>query len=50
MGEYSLIRQTKIAEGAYGDIWKCQSCFSDSIFALKEIRLQNKQLDDMFKK
>jgi hypothetical protein len=33
--EYSVIKQSKLAEGAYGDVWKCKSSKDDCIYALK---------------
>jgi len=35
LGKYNILKQVKIAEGAYGDIWKCKAVMSDSIYALK---------------
>jgi hypothetical protein len=40
LGEWSLFKQSKLAEGAYGDVWKCKAANSDTLYALKQIRLQ----------
>jgi serine/threonine protein kinase len=50
LGDFSIIKQSKLAEGAYGDVWKCKSSHDDCIYALKEIKLQNKELKDMYEK
>jgi len=39
-GSYEILKEVKIAEGGYGEIWKCKAVSSDKIYALKEIRLQ----------
>lgn len=39
-----------MAEGAYGDIWKCVEVASNTLFALKEIKLQNRELQEMYEK
>lgn len=35
LGQFSVIKQSKLAEGAYGDVWKCKSTKDDGIYALK---------------
>lgn len=49
LDEFSVIRQAKLAEGAYGEVWKCRAS-GDCIYALKEIRLQNSELSLMYQK
>ena len=46
--EFSVLRQAKLAEGAYGEVWKCRA--GDCLYALKEIRLQNRELSLMYDK
>lgn len=49
LDEFSVLRQAKLAEGAYGEVWKCRAS-GDCIYALKEIRLQNSELSLMYHK
>lgn len=35
VGGFRVLKQSKLAEGAYGDIWKCKEYSSDVLFALK---------------
>lgn len=42
------MRESKLAEGAYGEVWKCRE--GEQLFALKEIRLQSGELREMFEK
>lgn len=42
-------REKVLANGAYGDVWKC-STDSNDIYALKEIKLFSKDLREMFEK
>jgi hypothetical protein len=50
IGERVVIKESKLAEGAYGEVWKCRLSEGEQLFALKEIRLQNKELRAMFEK
>lgn len=50
LGEFSVLKQSKLAEGAYGDVWKCKSSREDCIYALKEIKLQSRELMQMYEK
>jgi serine/threonine protein kinase len=50
LGDISVLKQSKLAEGAYGDVWKCKSTKEDCIYALKEIKLQNRELMKMYEK
>ncbi len=35
IGGREFFREVKVAEGAYGDVWKCREHSSDLILALK---------------
>ena len=35
IGNFALLKQSQLAEGAYGEVWKCKGIASDSLFALK---------------
>jgi hypothetical protein len=50
IGGKVVVKESKLAEGAYGEVWKCRVSDGEELFALKEIRLQNKELREMFEK
>jgi len=35
MQNYLIIKEAKLAEGAYGDVWKCKQASADTLYALK---------------
>lgn len=35
IGNYRILIQEQITQGAYGDIWKCKNANSGSIYAVK---------------
>jgi hypothetical protein len=35
MQNYRIIKEAKLAEGAYGDVWKCKQASADTLYALK---------------
>ena len=50
IGGKVVIKESRLAEGAYGEVWKCRLSEGEQLFALKEIRLQSKELREMFEK
>ena len=45
LGTYKIVKETKMAEGGYGEVWKCRAAQKDTLYALKEIRLQVRVLE-----
>ena len=50
IGAFTVLKDSRMAEGAYGSVWKCKSLGGDRLYALKEIVLQNKELEKMYAK
>jgi len=40
MNDRRIIKEVIIANGAYGEVWKCKEAQTNTLYALKIIRLQ----------